>query len=308
MGWIREGLIYQPRQVDGIGGSHAQVPTVLLQRDRLRIYYADRDRDAKSYTTYIDVSRENPARLLYEHHQPILPRGAPGMFDDDGMMPGCLVRHEDSLRLYYNGWNRGVTVPYRNSVGIAVSVDDGDTFSRLYEGPVLDRTPAEPLMAVTPTILIERGLWRMWYVSGTRWVPVDGRLEPVYQIKYADSMDGITWRRPNHLCIAPRHELEACSHPTVIKHRGLYHMWFCCRHSVDFRDGPGSYRIGYARSSDGLCWERDDLALGLPRAETGWDASMTCYPFVMMFDGRIHLFYNGNGFGRTGIGYARLEL
>jgi hypothetical protein len=35
---------------------------------------------------------------------------------------------------------------------------------------------------------------------------------------------------------------------------------------------------------------------------------MTCYPFVTAFDDRVHLFYNGNGFGRSGIGYAQLEL
>jgi hypothetical protein len=122
MPWIRKGLIYQPRRVSGLGGSHAQVPTVLLRGDRLRIYYADRDDDAKSYTTYIDVSRGDPTRVLYEHRQPILPRGALGTFDDDGMMPSCLIRHDSSLWLYYSGWNRGVTVPYRNSVGIAVSV------------------------------------------------------------------------------------------------------------------------------------------------------------------------------------------
>ena len=305
---IRRGLIYQPRRVNGLGGSHAQVPTVLLRTEELRIFYADRDDDGKSFTTFIDVSRRDPTRVIREHHKPILPRGALGTFDDDGMMPSCFVRHEGILRLYYSGWNRGVTVPYRNSVGIAVSSDDGETFSRLYEGPVLDRTPTEPHIAVTPSILIENGLWRMWYISGSRWVEVKGRLEPVYHIKYADSVDGISWRRPNQICIPPQHDLEAYSHPTVLKHRGLYHMWFCSRHSIDYRDGAGSYRIGYASSRDGIHWMRDDAAHGVPTGDTGWDDSMTCYPFVIEFDDGIHLFYNGNGFGRTGIGYAQLEL
>jgi hypothetical protein len=57
-----------------------------------------------------------------------------------------------------------------------------------------------------------------------------------------------------------------------------------------------------------LNWSRDDAAHGLPAAAAGWDSSMTCYPFVTAFDDRVHLFYNGNGFGRSGIGYAQLEL
>ncbi len=308
MPWHKQGLIYQPRAVSGMGGSHAQVPTVLLREDRLRIYYADRDGQGKSYTTYIDVCRQDPTRILYEHHLPILPRGELGTFDDDGMMPSCCIRNAGKLWLYYSGWNRGVTVPYRNSVGIAVSSDDGDTFSRLFSGPVLDRSPMEPHIAVTPSIIVENGLWRMWYISGHKWVQINERQEPVYHIKYADSLDGISWRRPNHLCITPRHDLEAYSHPTVIKYGGAYHMWFCSRHSVDFRDGDGSYRIGYATSTDGFTWHRDDAVHGVPLSKSGWDATMTCYPFVLAFDDAIHLFYNGNGFGRSGIGYARLEL
>jgi hypothetical protein len=34
---------------------------------------------------------------------------------------------------------------------------------------------------------------------------------------------------------------------------------------------------------------------------------MTCYPSVFEIDDRIVMIYNGNGFGRTGFGYAVLE-
>jgi len=46
---------------------------------------------------------------------------------------------------------------------------------------------------------------------------------------------------------------------------------------------------------------------GLAVASEGWDSTMTCYPFVLSFDGRTVMFYNGNGFGSTGFGYAVLE-
>jgi hypothetical protein len=84
-------------------------------------------------------------------------------------------------------------------------------------------------------------------------------------------------------------------------------MWFCSRDSHDYRDGAGAYRIGYARSNDGLLWERDDSYGGLDVAPQGWDATMTAYPYVMRCDERLLMFYNGNGFGRSGIGYAEWE-
>lgn len=300
------GRVFDPA-AHAWAGSHAQVPTPFVRDDRVRVFYADRNGDGKSYTTYIDLDRSDLSRVLYAHKEPILPFGAPGTFDDDGAMPSFALRHEGQVRLYYSGWNRGVTVPYRNSVGIAVSDDEGDTWRRMFEGPVLERCPREPYIAVTPSILIEDGLWRMWYISGLRWTEVEGRFEPVYVIKYASSRDGIAWDRPNHLCIPQSHPDEAFSHPTVIRDGDLYRMWYCRRDSRDYRDGAGAYRIGYAESPDGLAWTRMDDGLGLAHTDEEWASTMTCYPFVTRIDDRVVMFFNGNGFGRTGFGYAVLE-
>jgi hypothetical protein len=35
---------------------------------------------------------------------------------------------------------------------------------------------------------------------------------------------------------------------------------------------------------------------------------MICYPNVVQYRGTLYLFYNGNGFGQTGIGYATCKL
>lgn len=300
------GRVFNPAEHEW-ANSHAQVPTPLLYDDRVRIFYADRNADGKSYTTYVDLDRSDLGRVIYAHKEPILPFGAPGTFDDDGVMPSYALRRDGQVWLYYSGWNRGMTVPYRNSVGIAVSDDDGQTFRRLFEGPVLERTPQEPYIAVTPTILHEDGLWRMWYISGLRWVLVEGKYEPVYVIKYCHSRDGVSWDRPNHLCIPQSHDQEAFSHPSVVKHRGQYLMWYCYRSSQDYRDGKGAYRIGFSSSPDGLAWTRRDDVHGLDLAAEGWDSTMTCYPCVIEIDGRIVMFYNGNGFGQSGFGYAILE-
>jgi hypothetical protein len=306
MAWRTMGRIFDPAEHDW-AGTHAQVPTALLYDDKVRIFYADRYADGRSYTTYLDLDRADLGRVIYAHKDPILPFGAPGTFDDDGVMPSFAVRENGRVLLYYSGWNRGVTVPYRNSVGIAVSEDDGNTFRRLYEGPVLERCPLEPYIAVTPSILREGDLWRMWYISGVRWTEVEGKFEPVYVIKYASSRDGVAWDRPNHLCIPPAHDEEAFSHPTVIRDGDRYRMWYCFRGSADYRDGAGAYRIGYAESPDGLDWRRMDDVCGLDVGHEPWASTMTCYPFVLPIDGRIVMFFNGNGFGRSGFGYAILE-
>ena len=65
-----------------------------------------------------------------------------------------------------------------------------------------------------------------------------------------------------------------------------------------------SYTIGFARSNDGITWERRDDQAGISRSENGWDSEMICYPAFYPHREKIYMFYSGNGVGRGGIGYA----
>jgi hypothetical protein len=304
MGWVKQANIFYPPNFKEWAGSHAQVPTVLLLEDRVRIFYADRTKQGKSFITYFDLNRGDLSEIIYFHKRPVMQYGNPGAFDDEGMMPSCLVEHDGRLLLYYTGWNQGVTIAYRNSVGVACSEDNGNTFTRMFEGPIVDRSALEPYMAVTPFVMRDGEQLRMWYTSGTSWIDIDGKFEPVYVIKYATSQDAFNWIRPNLLCVKPNNDEEAFCRPSVLKLENEYRMWFCSRGSRDYRDGKNAYRIGFARSPDGLTWTRDDAFGGLNVSDEPWQSTMTCYPYGATFDGATHMFYNGNSFGQSGIGHA----
>lgn len=308
LAWRKAGLVLDAARIGGDVASHAQTPTPLVLDDRIRVLFAARNAAGMSFPAYADLDLQDPTRVLSIEPSAVLAPGAPGTFDDEGIMPSTIVRDGGRILLYYSGWNRRHSIPYHNSTGLAESVDVGRTFRRLYEGPVLDRTPEEPYLAVTPSVLVEDGLWRIWYVSGLRWERIGGRFEPVYVIKSATSRDGVRWERPNRTCIPQKHPLEAFSRPWVLRLEDGYHMWFCCRHSVDYRDGLGAYRIGYATSADGVDWERRDEEAGIDVSPEGWDSTMICYPSVVRVRDELVMFYNGNGFGRGGFGIARATL
>lgn len=305
--WDKQGVLFRTDNQHDWMRSHACVPTALVdaEEERIRIYFAPRNAKNQSLPTFIDVDAGDPSRVLHLEPEPILALGELGTFDDGGIMPCSVVRTDEAVYLYYVGWNPTVSVPYRNAIGVAVSHDEGTTFERVFPGPIVDRNPEEPFFTASPCVRREDDQWHMWYASGTGFVVVDGKPEPLYVIKYGASTDGLHWTRNNVTCIAPSHDQEANARPTVIREAGRYRMWFCFRDSHDYRNGPGSYRIGYAESDDAVNWERNDAAAGLPRADTGWDAYMQTYPNVVKVRGEYLLFYNGNGFGETGIGYAR---
>ena len=306
MEWEKRGLIFENRQQHPWMVSHACVPTALHMPDQglIRIYFAPRNSKGQSIPTFIDVRADDPGELIQLHDRPILELGRLGTFDDGGIMPCSVVRNEETIYLYYVGWNPTVSVPYRNAIGLAISEDGGTTFHRACEGPVIGRNQQEPFFTASPCMRFEDGIWKAWYASGTGFVEVAGKPEPLYIIKYATSKDGIYWNRPNITAIYPKDPYEANARPSVHKDEDGYKMWFCYRGSFDFRDGKDAYRIGYAESDNGRDWTRKDEEAGIRYSESGWDATMQTYPNVLELRDRHYLFYNGNGFGRTGIGYA----
>lgn len=303
--WQKKGLIFCTDNNYEWMVSHASVPVAMnLHNGNIRIYFAPRNSKGQSIPSFIDVSGDNPAEVKYIHDKPLLVPGKRGAFDDSGIMPCSVIENDKRIYLYYVGWNQGVSVPYRNAIGLAVSTDGGDNFERLFEGPVVDRNRREPYFTASPFVYKDEHTWHMWYASSTGFVIVNERPEPLYVIKYAFSADGIEWIRDNITCINPKSEFEANARPSVIKEDGLFKMWFTFRGSFDYRDGKDSYRIGYAVSEDGKNWKRMDELAGINVSVEGWDSKMITYPCVLPYEGKKYLFYNGNGFGRSGIGYA----
>lgn len=308
MKWIKKGQIYSPEIMRANGMIlHSQNPVPVVLEDRIRIFFACRPQHDISVPTYIDVAKYDMKKILYCNKQPILELGKRGTFDEFGIIPTEIVWHDDELWMYYTGWQRGINITYTLSIGLAVSRDQGQTFYKKYEGPVLDRTKDEPYMTMAPCIFYEDLLWHAYYASGIGFLQEKDKYEPQYIIKYATSEDGINWHQKNIAVIEKQMDDESNTRPTVVKMNGEYHMWFCYRGGHDYRGGERSYRIGYAKSSDLKKWFRDDSAAGIDVSSSGWDSEIITYPYVREIEDKYYMFYNGNGFGKTGFGYAELQ-
>ena len=310
MKWIKKGLIFSVDRNYEWGQTHASLPTVdKISEDRLRVYFGTRDARNFSFTTFIEIEADNPSNVLYLHDKAVLVPGPMGAFDDCGAMPSWIVDHRGKKYLYYVGWNVRNTVPYHNSIGLAVSSDNGMTFQKLSDGPIIDRNIAEPYFSALPCVLVEDGLWRMWYLSCVKWSVFNNRPEPYYHIKYAESKDGVNWKRAEKVCIDFKDSREcAIARACVINDNKQYKMWYSYRNLENYRtDKINSYRIGYAESINGADWIRKDSETGINVSPDGWDSQMIEYPFVCNYKGKRYMFYNGNGFGKSGIGYAILE-
>ncbi len=300
MRWRKLGRVFA---VDGRRPwmlSHASVPIAEpLGNDLFRVYFTSRDDRNRSHTGWFVLDITRPGEVLDLSDEPVLAPGPLGAFDADGAMATWLVRHRERRFLYYIGWNRAVGVPFRNSIGLAIADQPGTTFRRL-AGPVLDRSPFDPYFVASQCVLIEEASWHMWYLSGLDWQGDPPQCR--YNLRYAVSRDGVDWMRTGAVAVDFEHRGEiAIARPSVLRDGDLWRMWFC------FRGKTFPYRLGYAESYDAVRWRRRDDDAGLAVSEDGWDSEMICYPFVFDHAGARYMLYNGNGYGRSGIGLAVLE-
>lgn len=316
MKWKKRGKIFDPTTYKLFNDYHefAQSPQALVFDDFVRIYFSVRKKDSSgkylSHIAFIDMDKQFN-KIINSPLETVIELGRPGCFDEHGIFPMNVARDKNKIVGYTCGWSRRISVPVETSIGMAVSSDNGLTFKKAGDGPILSASLHEPFLVGDPFVTIFNHNYFMWYIYGTRWIRPAGSESPerVYKIGCATSEDGITWRKKNKQVIPDKLNADECQAlPSVIKHGDKYLMVFCYRQAVDFRKNKANaYRLGLAYSDDLQHWVRDDENLGMNVSDDGWDSDMMCYPNIFECDNNIYLLYNGNEFGRYGFGLAVLE-
>ena len=302
MKWIKKGFIYKPDASSDWARHSALQPTPLLTGEgSIRVYLGLRDDEGVSRVGYVDVDANDPIKVLGISDKPCLDIGQPGTFDENGVVPCAVVGRGHEVYLYYAGYQLGENVRFVAFGGLAISKDNGTTFVRYSRVPVVDRTDEELFFRVIHSIVYENNRWKAWYGAGDTFRQGRHKTLPVYNIRYMESEDGITFPASGKVVVDITGDEHRVGRPYVIKTGNTYRMFY----------GYGSettpFKLGYAESQDGTTWLRKDHELGLEASETGWDSQMIAYPSVITSHDKTFLFYNGNDYGKTGFGYAELE-
>ena len=318
MRWLKHGKIFDPSAHSLPNGcvQFAQSPQALVFDHFVRIYFSTRTIDTTckfvSHVAFVDM-RKNLRDVINVSEQTVIPLGGLGCFDEHGIFPMNVIRHADLVYGYICGWNRRVSVSVDTAIGLAISRDNGLTFERIGDGPVLASSIHEPCLVGDGFVMVVDDIFYMWYIFGTGWrrFPPDSAPERTYKIGYATSTDGVNWSKQEARQIISDRlgPDESQALPTVVKIGSDYHMFFCYRESFDFRIVQGrGYRVGHAWSNDLFNWTRDDETPLLEGTPGAWDSDMQCYPHVFVCDDKVYMLYNGNEFGRYGFGLAELQL
>ena len=284
--------------------SHAMLPTPYLMQDRIRVFVAFCDSLNVGRVGYVDVRLDDPTSVLGFSQAPLLDIGEPGMFDDNGVNPVTVIERNGDLWLYYVGWQIGRKVRYTLFTGLAISTDDGHSFQRKSTTPVLDRCPGEELVRTAACVRPDGDGWQAWYAGGGEFVWDQDRERPTYALRHARSSDGINWTDASVVFEVDRDQgILGYGRPFVAgpDEAGIWHLFY------SLRSEEVGYTIRCVVSPNGRDWApRDNLNLG--PSGTGFDSEATCFPAVVDTPTGRYMFYNGNDYGRSGFGVAKLEV
>jgi len=302
MKWSKRGLIYCPDGRYSWARHTALTPTpVLLDDNVIRVYASFRDDFGVGRIGYVDVDPSDPSSVLAVSKEPVLDIGVDGAFDDNGVILGDVISHNGSLYMYYVGFQLVRKVKFLAFTGLAVSDEGGHSFTRYSKSPVLDRSDSAMYIRAIHTARVEDGVWKIWYATGSEWRWIDGKPYPSYNIRYAESEDGVHFPDEGKLVVDFVGSEYRIGRPRVIRVGDKYKMFYT-KGTVE-----GDYVAGYAESSNGVDWVRMDDEIGIEPSGSGWDSTALSYPCVLRFRDKTCMFYNGNDMGKTGFGYAVLE-
>ncbi len=168
-----------------------------------------------------------------------------------------------------------------------------------YVDPVLEPTPGswDAATVIAHGFIRFQDTLKTWYMASASGTD--------YRIGYAWSIDGgITWTKHPFPVLTPTQswEMNSVFAPNVIFTGSEFKMWYGGAFGA-----AGVISIGYARSNDGITWEKHS---GNPVLKPGnfpaWDNILAGRPYVLGPDstGLLKMWYHGHDGSSLRIGYA----
>ena len=297
----KKGLIFKIKNVKWIN-SYAWVPTAykIENSSKAIIFFAARNLSNESDIGYFIYDLDK-MKIIKIAKKPILTRGKLGNFDDSAVIPSHVIKIKRKFYLYYVGWTQGKKVPFFSCLGLAIANKLTGPYKKVSNAPIIGRSKHDPLFVATCFVQKIKKGYNMYYTSNILWKIQNRIPRPRYLIKKCYSKDGINWKIKNDKAIKFENNTEvAITRPWILRLKDKFVMFFSLK--------KNNYSIKTSVSSNGEKWKREEIFSFKKDEKINFDDKAQEYASFIKYKKKLFMFYNGNKYGKSGIGLAVADL
>ena len=280
---------------------------IQLNSSTFRIFFSDRDLDNHSKIKYFDFCLAKKEIISFENL--VIDEKITNDFDRDGKIPSSILKIDEEYYLLYTGIKLGKKFPYHNSIGVLKS-HNLNTFHSLNNEPLIPSSSIKKnYFNSAGNLFLSKGIFYLFYSSCFKWEIISSKMEPSYNINLAKSNDLKSLRLCNNASpiVNFNDDDGGAVNFSIVKIPDFFLAFSCSRKKTLYRDNANNaYKLLAFKSNDLYSW--DPLEIEYESSDSKWDNIMKCYPSAIIFNEKIYIFFNGNGFGKTGIGLAEVEI
>jgi hypothetical protein len=278
---------------------YASNPAAMAIRDsQVRIYFNSRDRQNRSNIYSIDLYGEklepDYSSISLQHSH-----GTKDSYFSHGLSVGQIFSMNNEKSLSVMGWKNYVDKHWEGRIGY-IPFDAQGNLTQLLPKPWMDLDNQDSISLSYPAIYEDINSTVIWYGSTLTWDAGNG--EMLHILKEARlSSDGRVIKGDKKLPYVLG-SAQAFSRPAVVQIDKDFLL------AYSYRGNTTKYRIGFMLLGNFNSASHLGGISAFLTSKNEWESEMVEYPSFFSFQDQLFMLYNGNAFGKTGIGIVRIEL
>lgn len=269
---------------------------VPISKSTIRIFFNSRTLIGAAEIWSVDVDSDDFAIDQTSIRKQYSPDRESPEYCKRGLSLGNFFYHQGAPCLSFMGWRDNVEFMWEGSIGF-LKLDTNFNFTGISETPFLTAFQTHSLSLSYPHVTSIGSSFHIWAGCTLTWDGGNG--EMVHPLrKYVLSHD-LSILELIHELPSSGDSSQAFSRPSLIKHKGAEILAYSVRGS------RSDYRIEICDLTSTKAANRQS---NFEPNGNGWESQMVEYPYLIEINGHLFMFYNGNGFGQSGIGRVEVDF
>jgi hypothetical protein len=293
------------RPLDWQSHMMAPAPRVIQENGNIEVFIGGWNGLGISSIYSIELDPISLEYITGSSHLRLFP-GIDGAFDENGVFPASIIDDQNEWYLSYTGFQLGTKIPHYNFGGVATPSLEGKLLERVSMTPILDRADEGLTVRAGLTgvkLQNAQDEWFSAYAAGSTFEFINGKLRPNYSV-FTQKSNPLHTSKKGHLTVAYSEDEHGVGRPYLLQYKKKVYLFYT-RRMRNF-----SYLPGVSISHDqGKTFERIDSELeNVSERILGFDDEMQYFPAPLISQDRLLVFYNGNNFGRFGMGIWEFQI